>query len=152
MKNVLCSFAFVLAFVHGNFFNMIAPKAEFVAQVDYFLKIEGVAGESTDHEHEGWIDLLSVTPIKKRPGNRGYAPIQATKKQDRSSPKLAQYAAKGIHIKEVILHVRDKNARGGYLRYKLKDVLVSSYQTSGSSGGDVIPTDSFSLNFSKIEF
>jgi type VI secretion system secreted protein Hcp len=31
-------------------------------------------------------------------------------------------------------------------------LLVSSYQTGGSSASDIVPTDQFSLNFSKIEF
>lgn len=38
----------------------------------------------------------------------------------------------------------DEYARG-------QDVRVSSYQSSGSAGGDSIPQDSFTLNFSKIE-
>ena len=32
----------------------------------------------------------------------------------------------------------------------LSDILVTSYQIGGSSGA--VPTDSFSLNFAKIEF
>jgi len=30
-----------------------------MASVDYFLKIEGVEGESADKAHKGWIDLES---------------------------------------------------------------------------------------------
>ena len=33
----------------------------------------------------------------------------------------------------------------------MSDVLVSSFQTGGSGGGDVVPTDQISLNFAKIE-
>ena len=32
-----------------------------------------------------------------------------------------------------------------------EDVLISSYQSSGSAGGDSLPQDSFSINFAKIE-
>ena len=35
---------------------------------------------------------------------------------------------------------------------ELSDVLVSSYQSGGHSGGELIPTDQFSLNFAKITF
>jgi len=36
------------------------------------------------------------------------------------------------------------------LKIKLSKVLVSSFQTGGSAG-DVIPVDSVSLNFAKVE-
>ncbi len=29
--------------------------------VDYFLKIDGIAGESTDDKHKEWIDVLSFS-------------------------------------------------------------------------------------------
>jgi hypothetical protein len=37
-----------------------SAAATFAAQVDYFLKIGGVAGESRAAGHEGWIELSSV--------------------------------------------------------------------------------------------
>ena len=40
-----------------------------------------------------------------------------------------------------------------FLKIKLEDVLISSYQLAGASGGgDDRPTESLSLNFTKIEF
>jgi len=38
-----------------------------------------------------------------------------------------------------------------YLTIKFTDCLVSSFQTGGSSG-DEVPTDTASINFSKIEY
>jgi type VI secretion system secreted protein Hcp len=34
----------------------------------------------------------------------------------------------------------------------MSDLLVASFQTGGSSHGDVVPTEQISLNFAKIEF
>ncbi len=71
---------------------------------------------------------------------------------NKASPKLFLMCATGEHIKEAILTVRKSGTEAPveYLKVKLTDVVVSSYQTGGS-GGDV-PMESFSLNFSKIEF
>jgi type VI protein secretion system component Hcp len=40
-----------------------------------------------------------------------------------------------------------------YLTYKLKDVIISSYSSSGggSAQGDSVPVDSISLNFEELE-
>ena len=37
------------------------------------------------------------------------------------------------------------------MKVTMSTVLVSSFQTGGSAGGDVVPTDQVSLNFGKIE-
>jgi type VI secretion system secreted protein Hcp len=34
----------------------------------------------------------------------------------------------------------------------MTDLLVSSYQTGGSSHGEIVPTDQISINFAKIEY
>lgn len=35
---------------------------------------------------------------------------------------------------------------------KLENVYITSYQSSGSAGGDSVPMDSFSLNFEKVKY
>jgi type VI secretion system secreted protein Hcp len=39
-----------------------------------------------------------------------------------------------------------------FMKLKFYDLLVSSYQTGGSSTGDEIPMDQISLNYAKIEY
>jgi type VI secretion system secreted protein Hcp len=60
--------------------------------------------------------------------------------------------ATGQHIKLATLTAR-KAGKGqqDYLTFKLHDVLVSSFQTGGAEGTDVLPTDQVSLNFAKLE-
>ena len=71
---------------------------------------------------------------------------------DTSSPVLFQKCSSGEHLKEGLITLRKA---GGtqleYLKIKLTDVLISSVQYSGSSQGDDVPTESISINFSKIE-
>jgi len=71
---------------------------------------------------------------------------------NKSSPKLFLACANGEHIKSAVLVCRKAGKeQQEFLKWTFSDLLVSSYQTGGSSG-EVIPVDSISLNFTKIEF
>lgn len=80
-----------------------------------------------------------------------HADLQLEAMMSKASPKLMQAAANGKHIREATLFgVKSGESRHEFLKIKLQPILISSYQTGGSSGE--IPVDSFSLNFDKIEF
>jgi len=131
--------------------------------VDYFLKIEGVEGESKDSKHKGEIDVLSWSWGESQSGSAATAGGHGSGKvsmQDfhfvmqvnKSSPKLLQACANGKHFTKATLVCRKAGeTQQEYLKITFTDVLISSYQTGGSSG-DVIPTDQISLNFAKIEY
>jgi type VI secretion system secreted protein Hcp len=130
--------------------------------VDYFLKIDGVPGESTDNKHKNEIDVVAFSwGATNQPGlayggggGAGKAQIQDfhfTMRVNKASPKLLLACIKGQHLKMATLTARKTGkAQQEYLIYKFTEVTVSSYQTGGSSG-DVIPMDSISLAFSKFE-
>jgi len=134
----------------------------FAASVDYFLKIDGIPGESSDEGHKDWINLESWSWGATQTGTSGGGgagkvsvdSFSFGKTVDKASPKLFESLTTGKHLKDATLELCLSNEVGSrslcYLTIKLSDVLVSSYQIGGS-GGDV-PTDQFSLNFSKIEF
>ena len=134
-----------------------------MAVVDYFLKIDGVEGESTDDKHKNEIDVLSWswgetnagTHAGGGGGGAGKVSMQDfhfVMKGNKATPKLMLACATGQHISEATLTCRKAGgSQQEYLVIKFKDLLVSSYQTGGSQG-DVVPTDQISMNFSKIEF
>lgn len=129
---------------------------------DYFLKIVGVDAEATDDKHKGEIELESFSWGEVQPGTAGHgggagaAKVQKQdfafmKKFDKSSPKLMIACATGEHFKSAVLTVRKAGGdQHDYLKITMEDLLVSSYQTNGG-GGDAIPTESVTLNFSKLE-
>jgi type VI secretion system secreted protein Hcp len=133
-----------------------------MAQVDYFLKIDGVPSESTDDKHKGEIELETFSWGETQSGTSGHGAgagagkvvpqdFHFVKKLDKASPVLFIACATGQHFKSAILTAR--KAGGGqqdYLKITLEDTMVSSYQTSGSAEG-VVPLDQFSLNFAKLE-
>ena len=135
-----------------------------MAAVDYFLKLDGIKGESTDSKHKGEIDLESFSwgatqsGTHSAGGGGGAGKVQMqdfhfVMKANTASPKLMEACATGEHIKNAILICRKAGKdQQEYMKWTFSDLLVSSYQTGGSSHGDVIPMDQVSLNFSKIEF
>ncbi len=134
-----------------------------MAAVDYFLKLEGIEGESTDDKHKDWIDLESFSwgannSAHMGSGTTGLATGKVSMQDfhfvmrvNKSSPKLMLACASGQHIKTANLICRKAGgSQQEYLKYKFTDVLVSSYQTGGSHG-EAIPVDQVSLAFGKIE-
>lgn len=134
-----------------------------MAQVDYFLKIEGIEGESEDSKHKKDVEVLSFSWGANNSGSMGHGTgggtgkvmmqdLHFTFRQCCASPKLGEYVCTGKHIPKATLVCRKA---GGdepleYLKLTLSDLVVSSYQMGGSQG-DVLPIDQCSLNFTKIE-
>ncbi len=130
--------------------------------MDYFLKIDGIEGESPDSKHKGEIELESwswgetqaTPPSGGGGGGAGKVQMQdfhfATR-VSKASPKLFLACAAGQHLKSARLTARKAGERPlEFLRYTLSDVLVTSYQTGGTAA-EVMPMDQVSLSFSKAE-
>ena len=129
-----------------------------------FLKIPGILGGATDKLHSGQIEISSFsfgvanpTTIGSATGGAGagkvkFGEIHVTKAFDKSSPALAKLSLNGnllpaVQISAAKVH---KGKEVDYLQFKLSDVTISTVQLSGGGGG-LGPTESLSLNFTKIE-
>jgi type VI secretion system secreted protein Hcp len=136
-----------------------------MAAVDYFLKIDGIPGEASDHKHKDEIQLESFSFGETNSGSFAHSSggggagkvvmqdFHFVMKVNKASPKLFLACATGQHIKNAILTCRKAGKdQQEFLKVKFDDVLISSYQTGGSAHSDVVPTDQISFNFSKIEF
>lgn len=133
---------------------------------DAFMKIEGVEGESQDEKHKDWIDISSVQygttrtiPAAGTPRAGGavtFEDIQVTKWIDKSSPDLMLSVCRGKVFPKVEIEMVDRSATSGtntYLKYELTDVIVTGVKpTAPASDGQPMPSESVSLNFTKIEF
>ncbi len=130
--------------------------------VDYFLKIDGIPGESTDKAHGKEIDVMSWSWGESNAGKHdsgggggaGKVNMQDfhfTMRVNKASPKLFLACASGQHIKEALLTCRKAGKdQQEYLKIKFTDLLVSSFNTGGSATTEV-PVEQISFNFSKIE-
>jgi type VI secretion system secreted protein Hcp len=124
---------------------------------DAFLKIAEIPGESTDDKHKNEIDVLSYSWGITRPkGDRGRAKVSdfsIMKFTDKASPILFDAACEGRTLPEAIFTARKAGGtQQEFLKYVFTDVVISSVQPGGSTGGESsIPTESVSLNFTKVE-
>jgi type VI secretion system secreted protein Hcp len=132
-----------------------------MATVDYFLKIDGIEGESRDDKHKDEIEIESFSWGETQTGSfavGGGAGAGKVSMQDfyftmlvnKASPALFLACAQGDHIKNAILTCRKAGKKQQeFLKFTLSNVLISSFQIGGTGG--VVPSDQISLNFAKIE-
>jgi type VI secretion system secreted protein Hcp len=129
--------------------------------VDYFLRIDGIPGESADAKHKGEIELESFSwgashPAGSSPGTGGGAAkaqvhdLTVTTGTSKASPKLFLACVSGQHLKSAVLTARRAGkVQQEFLTLTLSDVLVSSYQIGGSEEG--VPTDAVSMSFGRVD-
>ena len=133
-----------------------------MALVDYFLKIEGIPGESQDAKHKDEIQVLSFSFGESQLGTMAFGGGGGAGKvqmQDfhfmmnvsKASPKLFLVCATGEHIPKAVLTARKAGKdQQDYLKVEFTDLLVSSFQTNGDAHANMLPVDSISFNFKKI--
>ncbi len=135
------------------------------AEAAGYLKIGDIKGESTDEGHKDWINLLSVSHSIDRDskasgatrarGSATFGDIVTEKELDKSSPKLQEAIAQGkVFPTAEIEFTRSPGETGRedtYLKYELKNVVISSYSFHGNADGNPIPVDTISLNFEEIK-
>ena len=134
-----------------------------MAAIDYFLKLDGISGESKDSKHKGEIEVLSFSFVETQSATPGVgggggagkvhmSDFTFTARTSKASPQLFMHCAQGKHIKQAFLTARKAGgSQQEYLKIKLSDVLVSSYAFGGGED-DAEPHDSFSLEFAKISY
>jgi type VI secretion system secreted protein Hcp len=122
-----------------------------------------VKGDVTESKHSNWIELKSFqwgvgraisSPTGASADRESHAPsiseIHVTKDQDVASVGLLTEALQGHGAKVKIDFCRtNKNQMEVYLAMEMEQTMISGY--SLSSGGDR-PTESMSLNFTKVTF
>ena len=134
-----------------------------MAIVDYFLKLEGIDGESEDKTHskeihiESWSFGEQQSGTMAQGGGGGAGKVHMhdfhfVMKTNSASPKLFLACASGEHIKKAVLTCRKAGKeQQEYLKWTFTDLLVSSYQTGGSAHSDVVPLDQISINFTEAQ-
>lgn len=137
-------------------FMAFAPIAA-IAETTVLLQLDGFPGGS--QHGDGWVEVLSLewgvhasTEGSGRPREgASLAEMHVVRASDSGSPDLARAVAEGIIFPSAIVEVRDDLGRL-LMTYEMGDLLVSSYQSSGSAGGDSLPMESFTFNYEKVLF
>ena len=135
-----------------------APEpVQAAAAVDYFLKIDGIDGESTDKDHKGEIDVLAWSWGMSQSGVHtsdgtivpDFQELELTKYVDKSTPKLMEALAGGLPLREAHMIVSDA-AGTDYFMIHMTNVMVTSISTGGSGGEDRL-TENVTLNFAEVK-
>lgn len=138
-----------------------------------YMKLGDIKGESTDNDHKDWIIIesmsspifrsvaLDTTTGQRSIGKLVIGDLSCTKLLDRASPKIAEAICNGTVIPEVLIQltrsVPTNDGTGGsretpYMTYKLKDVIVTSFQFHGNSTGGPLPTEEITLGYTEVEW
>ena len=124
---------------------------------EWYMKIEGIKGESTHPKFPGWTRLESISSLLNRRSNPTNPPTgpavftcDARKLIDSTSPRLLESCATGANQPAVTFAFVRSSPPATQYRVTLKEVLISSLAQNGSEGNP--PSESISFNFQKIEW
>lgn len=135
-----------------------------MAAVDYFLKLDGIDGESQDAQYKGAIQISSWNWSAHNSGTMQFGggggggrahldDFDFAMRVNRATPKLVQKLASGEHIPKALLTCRKAGKTPQeYLKITFEDCVVSAYHASGSAGADAIPLELVKLNFARVTF
>lgn len=125
-----------------------------------FMKLGDIKGEATDADHKDWIIIESLSHGAEREtdpstGTLGVPkpkPLKVIKRLDKASPKIMEALITGGTPYLVDVEFTRDTPAGPvvYLRYQLKDVIVTSWDTSGSASTATVPTEELILYFQEI--
>ena len=128
---------------------------------DYFLKVDGMPGESVDAKHKGEIDVLAFSWGVSRTsdpavgagagsGKAVFDDLLVVARTSMASPLLWLACAAGTHIKTAVLTCRRSGKTAvEFLTITMSDVVVASYELDSSDDGP--PLDQIGLAYAKIE-
>ena len=126
----------------------------------FFLKIDGIEGDSRHHEHKGEIEVMSFTIGSSQDvsmdgnglgaGRPDITDISFSAFMSKASPKLTLACASGQRFAQAVLSCRRDTHQSSveHLAIRLVAVRISSYGTGGSPMG--LPMEQFSLDFDQF--
>lgn len=134
-----------------------------MAAVDYFLKIDGIIGESQDAVHRGAIQVSSWHWAAENTGTMQFGggggggrahmrDFHFTMRVNSATPKLIQKLASGEHISRAVLTCRKAGTTSqDYLHITFEECVVSSYLVNSARGDGSIPVETIGLNFARVD-
>jgi type VI secretion system secreted protein Hcp len=131
-----------------------------------FLKFGDIKGEATDQDHKDWILIESMSsPIhrsipsgakdqQRTKGDTTLGDVVLVRQLDKSSVKLQEACATGKFFKEAEIHfcTKAEGKEEPYLKYKLSDVLVTSYNLHATASAQPMPTEEVTFGFTAAEW
>jgi type VI secretion system secreted protein Hcp len=126
-------------------------------EAEFFLKLDGIKGDSTSAGHKGEIELLSWSLSSPQVSPRYSAGTEAgkvtatafsvMKTNDGASYPLFLLNTNGDEIPNGVVTISRKGASSWLLRYKFTKLTVENIQWSGSGSSDDRPLEYVTFKF-----
>lgn len=132
---------------------------------DGYINIQGIKGDSTDAAHADWIEIqaFSHSVIQSTGGaasaqgthaggRADHKDFNIVKRLDSASTALFMHCCSAKPIPEIVIELcRAMGEKTVFMKYTLKDAIVSAVKPSGSSEGeDLIPLEEVSFRYGEI--
>jgi type VI secretion system secreted protein Hcp len=151
--------------------ELTGPIAAAKKKKKAYMQAVGIPGESTDANHEGWIEVLGVNysgehPTPKTQSSVGgrigrrveFSDFTVVKEMDKASPKLHLYCCSGEHIPEVVIEFTMVEPVTSntvvYHKVTLKEVAVLRFAPlmSHRMNGEYVHIEEVSLGYDEIHW
>jgi type VI secretion system secreted protein Hcp len=131
------------------------------ARADLFLLVDGIPGESTQAQHENWIDVENYkinfantsTSGGGGAGRSRLTQFDVSAFVSKASPRLLLAVLSGQHIRDMELDIT-RNIAGtqqSYANWLFNDVTVTNFNQSNNGGPSERSLDIYSFDFQKLE-
>ncbi|MBL8588950.1 MAG: type VI secretion system tube protein Hcp [Methylobacteriaceae bacterium] len=132
--------------------------------VDIFLKVEGIEGETQDHQHKDQMEIRDyawkmTSPRDSFTGQVSGKPrvenLTVLKRVDKGTPKFMEALVKNKNLGYATLSFRKAGLQAGakpqmdYLVIKLSDVYVAEWSPAGTDGDALL--EKIAFNFRKFD-
>lgn len=126
-----------------------------------YLRVDDIAGSSQAEDFVGWSDILgySLNVVNSGATSSGggggagkavLSPMTIKKRVDAASPVFFGATLSGTHHRDAAIDVRLAGEESQpYLRWELKDAVITSYSTSGAADALL---ETLMLDYSEIEY
>ncbi len=132
---------------------------------DMFLQLDGIAGESTDEKHKGWIEISSwgtsfEQPISQAKAATGpsvekckHEPLTVAKLMDKASPLILKHIWGGKIIKEGKIECFRADSDAApflYLTITMQFLIINTFSMSGAEGD--VPQEELALSCGYVKY
>jgi type VI secretion system secreted protein Hcp len=132
---------------------------------DGYCQIQGIKGDSSDSAHTDWIEIQAFSHSVTQStggaasaqgthagGRADHADISIVKRLDSASPALFMHACSAKPIPEIVIELcRAMGDKTVFMKYTMKDAIVSKTAPSGSTDGeDLIPLEEVSFRYGEL--
>lgn len=131
-----------------------------------FMNYDGITGESSDSNHQGWMDIdelqwgvtrritaASSTQNDRESATAEISDLVVSRHMDSATPSLFIESCCG-NGKDVVIHLTKTGSGSGadvYMEYTLKNALISNYHVNATSQDSERPTESLTISFVDVE-